>query len=126
MLSSAERKYLLELCDKFQNSGEDVTLAHLLNSLSSTTLDCGSDEFKEWSKYMEQLNQVWVLINKENEPAEWPTVSIMFIFDFSCEVFKWQPPSDLSGFLPTPSSTTPVNTLKGWENSLGSESRKAH
>ena len=38
-------------------------------ALSSTTLDCGSDEFKEWSKYMEQLNQVWVLINKENEPA---------------------------------------------------------
>ena len=69
MLSSAEQKHLLELCDKFQNSGEDVTLAHLLNSLSPTTLDCGSDEFKEWSKYMEQLNQVWVLIDKENEPA---------------------------------------------------------
>ena len=87
MLSSAEWKYLLELCDRFQNSGEDVTLAHLLDSLSSTTLDYGRDEFKEWSKYMEQLNQVWVLINKENEPTEWPTVSIMFIFDFSPEVF---------------------------------------
>ena len=24
---------------------------------------------RKWSKYMEQLNQVWVLINKENEPA---------------------------------------------------------
>jgi hypothetical protein len=75
MLSSAERKFLLELCDKFQNSVEDVTLAHLLDSLSSTILDSGSEEFKEWSKYMEQLNQVWVLINKENEPAEWPIVS---------------------------------------------------
>ena len=101
-------------------------MAHLLDSLSSTTLDCGSNEFKEWSKYMEQLNQVWVLINKENEPAEWPTVSLWSLFDFSSEVFIWQPPSDLSGFLPMPpSSTTPVNTLKGWENSLGSESGKA-
>jgi hypothetical protein len=80
MLSSAERKSLLELCDKFQNSGENVTLAHLLDSLSSTTLDRGSEEFKEWSKYMEQLNQAWVLINKENEPSEWPTVSFtMFV-----------------------------------------------
>ena len=69
MLSSAEWKHLLELCNKFQNSGEDLTLAHLIDSLSSTTLDCGSVEFNEWSKYMEQLNQVWVLINKENEPA---------------------------------------------------------
>lgn len=75
MLSSTERKSLLELCDKFQNSGENVTLAHLLDSLGSTGLDCGSEEFKEWSKYMERLNQVWVLINKENEPAEWPTVT---------------------------------------------------
>lgn len=80
MLSSTERKSLLELCYKFQNSGEDVNLAHLLDSLSSTALDSGSEEFKEWSKYMEQLNQVWVLINKENEPAEWPTVSLIFIF----------------------------------------------
>jgi hypothetical protein len=80
MLSSDERKSLLELCDKFQNSGENVTLAHLLDSLSSTTLDRGSEEFKEWSKYMEQLNQAWVLINKENEPSEWPTVSFtMFV-----------------------------------------------
>ena len=71
---------MLEHCDKFQNSGENVTLAHLLDSLSSTTLDCGSEEFKEWSKYMEQLNQVWVLINKENESAEWPMVSLTFTF----------------------------------------------
>ena len=70
MFSSAERKHLLELCNKFQNSGEDVTLAHLLDSLSSTTLDCGSDGFKEWSKYMEQLNQVWVQAKPVGKPGE--------------------------------------------------------
>jgi hypothetical protein len=46
----------------------------------------GSEEFEEWSKYMEKLNQVWVFINKENEPAQWPMVSLTFtIFHSVCD-----------------------------------------
>jgi hypothetical protein len=54
--------------------------------------------------------------------------SYVHFFNFSSDsdIFIWQPPSDLSVFMPTPNSTTPVNTLKGWENSLGSESGRAH
>ena len=131
MLSLTEQK----TCLSFVINSKIVTLAHLLNSLNSTTLDSGSEEFKEWSKYMEQLNQVWVLINKENEPAEWPMVSLIFIFWFlnaEVRVFIWQPPTDMSGrsgVLLMPSSAPgPVNTLNGWENGLGSASEpgKAH
>ena len=61
---------------------EKISLWLLDYLTNSTTLVCGSEEFKEWSKYIERLNQVWVLSNKENEPAEWPTVSFMVIFLF--------------------------------------------
>jgi hypothetical protein len=74
MISTPDRQALLALCDKFINSGEDVTLAHLLDLVNSTILDHESEEFKNWSKYMEQLNETWVLINKENEQIPWPDV----------------------------------------------------
>jgi hypothetical protein len=74
MLSDAERKALLDLGTKFINSGEDVTLAHLLDLVNSTITDHGSPEWKEWSSYMEQLNIVWVGIHKENEDLPWPEV----------------------------------------------------
>ena len=31
MISKDDRKRLITLCDRFLNSGDDVTLAHLLN-----------------------------------------------------------------------------------------------
>jgi hypothetical protein len=74
MISTPDRQVLLALCDKFINSGEDVTLAHLLDLVNSTILDHESKEFKNWSKYMEKLNEAWVLINKENEQIPWPDV----------------------------------------------------
>jgi hypothetical protein len=74
MISTPDRQALLALCNKFINSGENVTLAHLLDLVNSTILDHESEEFKNWSKYMEQLNETWVLINKENEQIPWPDV----------------------------------------------------
>ena len=76
MLSPPDRQALLELCNKFINSGNDVTMAHLLNLLNSTILDHTNKEYKDWSNYMEKLNEVWVLINKENEQATYPEVSL--------------------------------------------------
>jgi hypothetical protein len=57
MISTSDRQALLALCDKFVNSGEDVTLAHLLDLVHSTILDRESADFKDWSKYMEKLNE---------------------------------------------------------------------
>lgn len=74
MISTPNRQVLLALCDKFINSGEDVTLAHLLDLVNSTILDPESEDFKDWSKYMENLNETWVLINKKNEQIPWPDV----------------------------------------------------
>jgi hypothetical protein len=74
MISTSDRQALLALCNKFINSGEDVTLAHLLDLLNSTILDHESADFRDWSKYMEKLNETWVLINKENEQIPWPEV----------------------------------------------------
>jgi len=74
MISTPDRQALLALSDKFINSGEDVTLAHLLDLVNSTILDHESEDFREWSKYMEKLNETWVLINKENEQIPWPEV----------------------------------------------------
>ena len=39
MLSETEEKALLELCKKFINSGDDITLAHLLDLVNSTKVD---------------------------------------------------------------------------------------
>jgi len=85
MISTPDRQALLALCDKFINSGEDVTLAHLLDLVNSTSLDHESEDFKDWSKYMERLNETWVLINKENEQVPWPKVrkSAQFLISFS-------------------------------------------
>ena len=69
MLSDAERKSLLDLGTKFINSGEDVT--HLLDLVNSTITDHTSQEWKEWSSYMEQLNIVWVSIHKESMDLLW-------------------------------------------------------
>lgn len=72
MIFTPDRQALLALCKKFINSGEDITLAHLLDLVNSTILDHKSEEFKDWSKDMEQLNETWVLIHKENEQIPWP------------------------------------------------------
>jgi len=33
-----------------------------------------SKDFKEWSNYMEKLDEAWMLINKESEEIPWPEV----------------------------------------------------
>ena len=90
MISPPDRQALLALCDKFINSGEDVTLAHLLDLVNSTILDHESNDFKDWSKYMEKLNETWVLINKENEQIEQTKVEgrLEAIFKKSPSLFK--------------------------------------
>ena len=44
MISVLERKALLELCERFINSGKDVMLVHLMDLVNSTIKDHGSKE----------------------------------------------------------------------------------
>ena len=75
MLSDVERKSLLDHCTKFIDSGDNgVTLAHLLDHLSTTIVDKNSSEWKDWSSYMDHLNEAWVSIHKEHEAVAWPEV----------------------------------------------------
>ena len=67
MISKDDQKHLITLCDHFINSGNDVTLAHLLDALNTVIPDANSQDRKEWSNYMEVLNEVWVHVNKEGE-----------------------------------------------------------
>ena len=78
MISKDDRKHLIALCDRFINSGDDVTLAHLLDALNTVIPDANSQDMKDWSGYMEELNEVWVCINKEGETLPWPTVCVDF------------------------------------------------
>ena len=65
MISKDDRKHLIALCDRFINSGDDVTLAHLLDALNMVIPDANSQDMKDWSGYMEELNEVWVCINRD-------------------------------------------------------------
>lgn len=78
MISNDNRKSLIALCDRFINSGDDVTLAHLLDALNTAIPDANSQDRKDWSSYMEELNEVWVRVNKEGETLPWPTVCVYF------------------------------------------------
>ena len=73
MISKDSRKRLIELCDRFINTGNDVTLAHLLDALPSAIPDANSQDRKDWSSYMEELNEVWVR-KKDGETLPWPKV----------------------------------------------------
>ena len=79
MISKDARKCLITLCDRFINSGNDVTLAHLLDALNTAIPDPKSQDRKDWSRYMEELNEVWVRVNKEGEILPWPTVRVRFL-----------------------------------------------
>lgn len=79
MISKDARKCLIALCDRFINSGDDVTLAHLLDALNTAIPDPKSQDRKDWSHYMEELNEVWVRVNKEGEILPWPTVRVRFL-----------------------------------------------
>jgi len=74
MLSETEEKALLELRKKFINSGDDITLAHLLDLVNSMISDQESQEWKYWTKHMEWLNEAWVQIVKEDQNIPWPEV----------------------------------------------------
>ncbi|KAJ3504352.1 hypothetical protein NLJ89_g7973 [Agrocybe chaxingu] len=72
MISAQQRTALLDLCHKFVNCGEEVNLSHLLDLLAQTIHDHESQEWQDWSKYMAELNEAWVLIYKEGEDTAWP------------------------------------------------------
>ena len=44
MISKDDRKCLIMLCDRFINSGDDVTLTHLLDVLNTVIPDANSQE----------------------------------------------------------------------------------
>lgn len=73
-----DRQALLAIGAKFINSGDDVTLAHLLDAVSDAIPDHKSQDWKDWAKYMEDLNQAWVSIHKEGMEIPWPTVCVLF------------------------------------------------
>ena len=77
MLSAAGRTALIDLCQSFISSGDEITLAHLVDAVNDTISDRESQDWKDWSKYMEVLNETWVSIVKENMRIPWPEVSIM-------------------------------------------------
>jgi len=74
MISGAQEHALVSLCHKFINSGDDVTLAHLMDAVSATIPNHQSQEWDSWSKHMDRLNEVWVLRHKEGENIPWPKV----------------------------------------------------
>jgi hypothetical protein len=80
MLSSTDEKALLELRKNFINSGDDITLVHLLDLVNSKIPDQESQEWQSWTKHMEQLNEAWVQIVKEEQNIPWPEV-----WSSSCE-----------------------------------------
>ncbi|KAF8871936.1 hypothetical protein CPB84DRAFT_1753800 [Gymnopilus junonius] len=73
MLSPSDRAELLALGQQFITSGDDVTLAHLLDAIATKISDRSSPEWQAWSQYTEGLNETWVWIFKENEDIPWPT-----------------------------------------------------
>jgi hypothetical protein len=87
MLSHADRQDLLNLSQKFINSGDDVSLAHLLDLVAAKIPDHKSQESKDWCRYMERLNEVWVQVYRENNQVPWPEVSNDLIFPES--VYLW-------------------------------------
>ena len=77
MVSAWDRGILLDICDKFIKSGDEgPNLANLLDAVNSLFSDKDSDDYKNWSKYMEVLNETWTLINIENKDVNWPEVSL--------------------------------------------------
>jgi flagellar biosynthesis chaperone FliJ len=77
MLSDTDRQALLDLCDKFIQSDDSINLANLIDAVNVTIPDQTSQDWKEWSKHMDQLNEAWTRIVKENEAIPWPVVSVM-------------------------------------------------
>ncbi|KAF8878979.1 hypothetical protein CPB84DRAFT_1751763 [Gymnopilus junonius] len=73
MLSPSDRAELLALGQQFITSGDDVTLAHLLDAVATKISDRSSPEWQAWSQYTEGLNETWVRIFKENKDIPWPT-----------------------------------------------------
>jgi hypothetical protein len=75
MLSHAEEQALVSLCDQFINSGEDgIGLPALLDHVNSTICDRNSQEWKAWTKHVDDLNKAWREIRKEGKDIAWPTV----------------------------------------------------
>ena len=74
MLSEEQEQALVSLCNRFITSGEDVGLVHLIDLVNSTIPNQDSQEWKAWTKHMDQLNKTWLLINREGENIPWPTV----------------------------------------------------
>jgi hypothetical protein len=56
-------------------------LAHLLDLLNSISLDHTSEEYKDWSNYMEKLNEavetVSIQAKPVGKPGEWSVASFL-------------------------------------------------
>ena len=74
MLSDIDEKYLLDLCNLFINSGDDINLTHLLDLVYTKIPDQQSQEWQVWTKHMDKLNEAWVQIMKEGVYMPWPEV----------------------------------------------------
>ncbi|KAF8806372.1 hypothetical protein BYT27DRAFT_7257105 [Phlegmacium glaucopus] len=72
MLSKAQEQALVNICNLFIDSGEEVGLLNLLDLVNSTINDHKSQEWKAWTKHMDELNECWRHIQKEGEDIPWP------------------------------------------------------
>jgi hypothetical protein len=74
MLSEADEKSLLDLCNLFIHSDDDINLSHLLDLVNTKIPNQQSQEWKAWTRHMEELNEAWVQIMKEDVNMPWPEV----------------------------------------------------
>lgn len=77
MLSKAQEKELVNFCDRFKKSNEDVGLPQFLNLINSMISDKESQEWKAWTDYVDMLNEAWSMIYKEGAKIPWPAVSFL-------------------------------------------------
>lgn len=107
MVSAWDHGILLEVCNKFIKYSEDINLSHLLNAVHTLILDQDSNDFKNWSKHMEVLNETWMLINIENQLVNWPKVCYGLLMTFDMRI------SHLNAVICSPRPPT-LNLLQSW------------
>ena len=79
MLSAAQEQSLISLCDQFIIPGEEVGLPNLHDLVNSTIPDQENQEWKVWTKHMDNFNEAWQLINKDGENIAWPKVFVFLV-----------------------------------------------
>jgi hypothetical protein len=77
MLSKAQEKELVNFCERFKKSDDDVGLPQFLDLINSTIANKESQEWKVWTGYADTLNEAWRMIYKEGAKIPWPSVSYL-------------------------------------------------